>query len=311
MKTKNAITIALLLFSAVAAEAATINFKVTDEDTRPIEAAKVHMSFTRGDPWNPKYKHLKTPGKTDEDGRWMYSAFIIGRRPIGITVLRGGYYKSSILDLRRHMKESKQTGKNNDPIVLVLKKVVEPVPMYARFVNVVLPNVTGTFGYDLVLGDLVAPFGNGENADFVLQARTKNTSRSLALEMTFSKPYDGIQAFLSPGRYSVQSELRSTGLAPKDGFYPSLSQAEMALPEPKGTERLGRINYFFRVRGKNADTPLYGKIYGTFQAVLQGGRDPTVTFIYYLNPDGSNNVEFDPKRNLARNTAREHLPYNP
>ena len=285
--------------------APSVYFKVTDEDNKPVGSAEVHMSFmTGGDLWSPKYKSLSKPGKTDTRGVWKYSRFGRDLPPTGVAVCKDGYYKSSILDLRRYQKQSKQTGQKDDPVSITLKRVNQPIPMYARFAKIMLPNVSDTFGYDLVLGDLVDPFGKGQVADFVLKVQSNASPRELELDVTFSDSSDGIQVFFRDDRYAVLSELHSPHLAPKDGYLSSLSRAETAVPESAG-------NYFFRIRGKKENGQMYGKVYNSFQSVLQGGRHPTILFTYYLNPTGSNNVEFDPDQNLARKTDRDHLPYNP
>lgn len=312
-KMKTRIITILFLFSSsvIGARAASVYFKVTDENNNPVGSAEVHVSFMTGNPWDPKCKMPKSPGKTDSRGLWKYSRFARKLPPANVAVTAPGYYKSSLLNLERYKKQTKQTGQKDDPVVIILKRMEQPIPMYARFAEIVLPNVSGRFGYDLVFGDLIAPSGKGQVADFVITVQTNASSRQLQLDVTFSNPSAGIQVFLSGDRYAVRSELRSPHLVPEDDYHPSLSQAELAVPKPTGTERADRINYFFRVRGTDKDRPLFGKVYGGFQAGLQGGRHPTISFTYYLNPTGSNNMEFDPDQNLARKTDRDHLPYNP
>jgi hypothetical protein len=52
------------------------------------------------------------------------------------------------------------------------------------------------------------------------------------------------------------------------------------------------------------DDELDGKIRGGFEFSGWGGERMEVGFCYYLNPDGTPNMEFDPTRNLSRNLGR-------
>lgn len=71
------------------------------------------------------------------------------------------------------------------------------------------------------------------------------------------------------------------------------------------------MNYFIRVRtvrdkeGK-ITSALYGKVHGDFRWFI-GARVPKsgLAFTYYLNPDGTRNIEFDPNRNLLKPTNRD------
>lgn len=51
---------------------------------------------------------------------------------------------------------------------------------------------------------------------------------------------------------------------------------------------------------KMEDGPLYGKILNDFEYGLQKAKTVRISFSYYLNPDGTRNMEFDPKRNLFK-----------
>ncbi len=46
-------------------------------------------------------------------------------------------------------------------------------------------------------------------------------------------------------------------------------------------------------------TGWYGKIYGDLRAVMFEPDRISVRFVYFLNPDGTRNVEHDPERFLT------------
>jgi hypothetical protein len=75
------------------------------------------------------------------------------------------------------------------------------------------------------------------------------------------------------------------------------------------------MNYFMRVRTvRDKDgrvvSALYGKIHGDFRWFI-GTRAPKsgLAFTYYLNPDGTRNIEYDPKRNLLKSPKHNDSNY--
>ena len=65
------------------------------------------------------------------------------------------------------------------------------------------------------------------------------------------------------------------------------------------------INHFFRIRSEEKDEEyyksMYGKIHGDIRFGVIGSKTGYVIFKYYLNPDYTNNLEFDRNRNLFIN----------
>lgn len=62
-------------------------------------------------------------------------------------------------------------------------------------------------------------------------------------------------------------------------------------------------NYFFKVRSDSGHA-CYGIIRGILRADYRGGNIPCVQFEYYVNPDGTQNIEFDPVHNLMKRFSR-------
>lgn len=77
------------------------------------------------------------------------------------------------------------------------------------------PTADGTVGYDLVIGDLVEPFGKGKSSDFIfhLTPRTNSSARAgvgWETDITFSHPDDGIRPFFVRHRNAQRSWLASS-----------------------------------------------------------------------------------------------------
>ena len=184
---------------------------------------------------------------------------------------------------------------------IVLKSVMKPIPMYAKRVNLGVPDFGKPIGFDLVVGDWVSPFGKGNHADLIFEAnidkRAENNWDS-KLIVSFQNPGDGIQSFASNSfRLEEGSKLRSPHNAPEMGYQPYWVKTSSQRPGEASKYNVDdNLNFFIRIRTLldekgNVKTALYGKIYGDF-----------MQFRYYLNPTPNDrNVEFDPSQNLIKN----------
>lgn len=203
----------------------------------------------------------------------------------------------------------------------MLKRIKHPVPMYAKRVEVKIPESNKPIGYDLVQGDLVAPYGKGQISDLVFETERKVVSSEDydgTLTLRFSNEGDGLIAHEierpdPPG-------LRMPYAAPDDGYVSSKTWEESRHTSERGKGKIistasNRMNYFIRVRtvrdneGKIVSA-LYGKIHGDFRWFI-GARAPKsgLAFTYYLNPDGTRNIEYDPKRNLLKSSKHDDSDY--
>ncbi len=200
----------------------------------------------------------------------------------------------------------------NPSVSLQIKRIINPIPMYARQMDsVTIPEAGKALGFDLIKSDWVKPYGQGETADFVftldckLGGKTSNGYQifDATLTLTFSNEDDGIQVF--PVRPREGSLFRMPRYAPETGYETNWMQRSY---DHEGTgffETREDLNYFFRVRTKKDDkgnivSALYGKIHGEIDYSIRE-KVNSVKFTYYLNPTPNDrNMEFDPKRNLFK-----------
>jgi hypothetical protein len=216
------------------------------------------------------------------------------------------------------MEPSYELGFTYDPVTwnstqtLVLKKIGQPIPMYARNARIEIPEVGKSIGFDLIEGDWVAPYGKGKQGDFIFQAERRWVSRNdfdSAIKLKFSNPNDGLVPVSVP--LNQGSELRLSAIAPSDGYISELSKSLSHTPVNgwQDNERDGNKeqNYYLRVRTVldeqgNVKSALYGKIHGDYALDPINSKTIKLFFTYYLNPTpNSRNVEFDPKRNMMKN----------
>ena len=267
----------------------TATLQVVDENTQPVEGAKAHVYYMLTNEF---------AGLTDTNGVFIAS-HNDGTENLGFQAEKSGYYP---FQMSYHMGRSYKLNKWNPVQTIMLKHIIKPIPMYAKQVRTHVPDLDKPVGYDLMVGDWIAPYGHGIQGDIFFTAhfdKPNNGESDFTLTVSFPNQKDGIQEFSSPTYYlgSRGSALRSNEETPTDGYLPKWIQTDNRKSgQPVMTNRNLNQNYYFRVRTKvddsgNIVSAHYGKIYGDF-----------MTFSYYLNPTpNSQNVEFDPKQNLMTN----------
>lgn len=296
----------LVSFAVVPAFAhpeAKLTVKVLDEDGQPIADADVGTGFEIGN------KSIARRGRTNGDGIFSASGETTGYVSYGAG--KTGYYHSYGkpyvgLDFRFGRWQPW-----NPMLELMLKKIVNPVPMYARRAIIELPSVDKEMGFDLEVGDWVKPWGNGIQRDFVFRLTRRFASRDdyeAKLQLSFSHEGDGVRNVYATD--NCGSELRLPRSAPEDGYEAVWSRTDAC---PNAVQMRPDQNYCFRVRTETADgkvhKALYGKIHGEIRFDVINSKTAIIIFTYYLNPDGTRNLEFDQKRNLFQNLKSRETPH--
>lgn len=267
-----------------------VTLKVVNESSQPVAGANASVGYFS------QSRPASIDGLTDTNGIFVasHSAF---SGLLGFTAKKSGYYTTR--------EPSYELGFTYDPIkwnptqTIVLKKIVNPVPMYAKRVESGPPISNEPVGYDLVVGDWFGPHGKGIQTDIIFTQESKRASfqdYDYKLTVSFPNSGDGIQEFPVSYKKMEGSTLRSTHEAPADGYQPRVVRLNVSHPGQKLIFDYDENRvYFFRVRtvldgNGNVKSALYGKIYGDF-----------MQFKYYLNPTPNDrNVEFDPKQNLLK-----------
>jgi hypothetical protein len=276
---------------------ASVTVRVTDSATlAPIADAKARITFTVPDGQGGT-KPLQRANTTDANGEFSASENTLFN--ISADARKAGYYRTTAsLDLRPTLSDS-----YGQPaiIAIILKRIEHPTAMYARtHARLEVPNGAQQFGFDLVQCDWIAPLGKGLMSDFVFtvsDAAVGGNDSTKVVTLTFSNDGDGIQSIEADPNEG--SELRLPTIAPESGYASSWTQraSKSYVPNKKA-------NYFFRVRtakdGPRIRSALYGKIHGDIAIDTINSKTALIFLNYYLNPDGTRNVEFDPNKNLFK-----------
>jgi hypothetical protein len=178
----------------------------------------------------------------------------------------------------------------------------------------------GGVGYDLLVGDWVEPHGKGTVKDMVFRLEQRSiVDRELdaRLRITMPNPGDGFSP-ISPEEILEGSELPLPPTAHETGYAPSLVLVQAIRPgkplldsvDPTATSFFLRVRTRLNPDGK-VESAIYGKLVGPIVWHIQFVPTTRIMFTYYVNPDGTRNVEFDPKRNLLQGLRSSESPDKP
>ena len=286
-----------------------LTLRVVDESGRAVSGAEASVTYENMDALE-RSNHFVTSRELSDDQGCITARATMFLDRLTYGAKKVGYYESTGLKYHFSGFDDGRWLPWNPVIEIVLKHRANPIPMYAKNMELKLPEFDKAIGYDLVVGDWVVPYGAGERPDFVFEARRavrSDRDYEGVLILRFPNPEDGLVPFDKPREDG--SELRLPYLAPQDGYVEERTWREERRPAPDGhdivrSDAVPTMNYYFRVRsvvdaeGKVV-AAYYGKIHGDIRFFI-GTQAPRsgLAFTYYLNPDGTRNVEFDPQRNL-------------
>ncbi|MCF8056077.1 MAG: hypothetical protein K9K37_05510 [Desulfocapsa sp.] len=308
-------TVLLLILASVFLFCSLVNARPTlkitalvlDENTVPIEETDVTVWYMLPDKSGIGTDDRADKGKSNKEGLFTSSGESFMPQ-VTIDVQCEGYYGSGkIVKFESRSKLFNRWEPWNPTVEVMLKKKRSPVPMYIKYIEATtIPILNSIVGYDLEKGDWVSPHGDGAINDliFLCQNKYENfTNAETSCEISFSNQKDGFQEYqfnnndLSYYKWPFE--------APTEGYNIKNMNKWMSVHLPRESYKSNyqeNTNYLFRVRTEvdengNVVKANYGKLKGDIRVY----KKAQVNFFYYYNPDGTRNLEEDPKRNLFFN----------
>jgi hypothetical protein len=286
---------------------------VSDEQGSPIRDAKALCYFSKPvdktDPWKGQTSD-EISIMTDGEGKAIATGKSMAR--MAAVIQKEGYYESrETLYNLKFDREKLQWLPYEREGKLVLRKIVNPIPMYAwNMRRMDYPVGTNVWvGYDMLLAEWMPPHGKGEVEDVRLHvlratAAYDRTQPAVVLTILFMGEQNGVCG-INDQTVSNQSWLKLPYCAPREGYSEKEFRFEKRFGEHefKTMTNTGTTNCFFRIRSKiDKDGKfvegLHGKIHGPVG--VEGGKHIPICMIYYVNPTPNDlNMEFDPKKNLV------------
>lgn len=277
---------------------------VVDENGKPVEKANIGVGLEKNIGWGTDSSGQQ--GITGSDGRLTFSGESNGHITYGAN--KYGYYRSNY-DFDFQRKNLFRWEPWNPELEIVLRKIENPVPMYARILNnLQIPVVGKDVGFDLIESDWVIPYGKGRIPDFMFNLEIIDNGGDdfeYNLRLKFPNRYDGIQTFKENNLQG--SDYLLPRIAPLDGYNGEITTFLKGLKRGAKMSWNKDQHYIFRVRSEERSGKLiksmYGKILGDINVHGRPRRKgvAVIDFTYYLNPDYTRNLEFDPKNNLFKN----------
>lgn len=315
-KTIVLVLVAITLVVAVSTQEAMALFKPTkftiiaiDEQGLPLSGVNIGVGLEKNTGWGTDSSGQN--GITDAEGKLSFSGQSNGHITYGG---RKNDYYDSYYDYDFNKLGIFGWEPWNPDLKIVMRKIENPVPMYARDTNesiLEIPVVGKDIGFDLVAFDWVIPFGRGTVPDFLFNVERRVVDRKnfdATLTVVFPNKFNGIQMYKEIRQYGSQFHLPR--FAPKNGYERKIVLREWRNPGDGSVKRNvnfqdADLNYFFRVRAEEKEgqfiKAMYGKITGPMDFSAVHSKTAKIYFKYYLNPDYTRNLEFDPKRNLFGN----------
>ena len=292
---------------------ARVNVRVIDEAGNPVSGVRTEIAFcsatnhSQGQP---------VTGEADTNGLFIAQGHAYGT--LGSRLRKDGYYLGwgNIPDFK--FRKDGRWEPWDATYKTVMRKIENPVPVYAKWAWVEVPEVGKPCGYDLMEGDWVSPWGQGKVADFVFTLRRDYTNRrqfEVAVDIGFSNSLDGIQVTELPKEFT-QSQFIWPRQAPEDGYNSTLQSTLTAPGRIPRIQDVEKQKFFFRVRTVEKDgkivSALYGKISEGFQLAPSNSKTCQIKLCYYLNPTPlDRNMEFDLEQNLLKNVGQFEEPRRP
>lgn len=296
---------------------AKMTLHIIDETGMPVSNAAASVVFLP-----PKaISNTVVRGLSDEKG--LFVAEGVSTKAIGGYVSKDRYYSTNFKCPRGNPADpydsaSKVKGDRwlpwNPTVPVVLREIRNPVPMYVKSVDHILPKGV-SIGFDCAVGEFLPPVGKGEVADFNVLVEQNGV---LTKDRKFSKRMI-LQANSEGGGFAFlkthsASAFKSEHQAPL-GDYAGSVDFYAEYPPPSASrptiDPFASGKYMvFRSRVERDDEgniikANYGKIYETIEygrnARIQTDGESMIRFLYYFNPTPNDrNLEFDGKNNLFK-----------
>ena len=171
---------------------------VVDENGLPIEGARAGFAFEENKTFGVGVNVVAVEGITDSNGKYTAS-HRNDNNLLTYGVEKNGYYYSSGKFIFTD-RDLIRWDPWNPELKIVMRKIKNPVPMYARDTkmarkSIAIPVVGKKVGFDLIAYDWIAPYGAGQKADLIFYLEKRFSSMNNyegKLTIAFSNDCDGI-----------------------------------------------------------------------------------------------------------------------
>jgi len=285
-----------LVFSVIAGQVGPVRvtYQIVDDVGTPVKGSVIHTLSS--------WKKAKSKGVTDKHGLFSYKDTIF--ISLGCRVQKEGYY-DSFGEVWTHAETHERL---TSPFTVTQKRIIDPVVLVKKEVRARFPRLDEAIGFDLEMGDWVAPDGKGKTADIMLKAARRWVSvfdMDYTVDFVFPNADDGLLRFtVSENAYGMKSDLVPPHRAPDNGY---TNQFQAFIHRTEGIRHASYSDgnrWVFRVRTvRNEEGEITSVHYGwmTRDIAASPTKDTLgyVSLFYYWNPD-STSRSLEPKEIAER-----------
>ena len=225
-----------------------------------------------------------------------------GHPYVTAVAMKKGYYKSSLTYMYNGQNDAKTKLEPWNPtLTLVLRKIKDPV-LGKRIdrrqgKDKQFPVYDQEIGFDLLKGDWVAPYGEGQTTDFIFTISRNKKEKISYYTAIFPNKGDGIQEYFYTKPF-WSSQFKWPHLAPLEGYKSDLKKKRIwggdkaRLPDFEEFQSYEAslekpLNYIFRIRTQydekgNIKFAYYGRIEGDIINMRFNRRE---MLNYWINTD--------------------------
>jgi len=297
--------------AALHGAAAKVTLHVVDSGGKEVPNASVSLTFAF------RQQNKPLTGLTDSNGLFVAQGTLT--EDIIYRVSKADYYETfASFFMAKAATRCLENGRWipwNPTLEVVLKEKRKPISMHQNYIETVMPTGTNRLGFDFIVGDWVAPYGKGSNADmWYVYDETFIDRDNFYIKLSFVFPGENNGCYMR--KTDNYSELVSEHEAAERGFEPSyVSVIEQEKGKYTKEKRFGEKDYMvLRIRSKMDEqgkiiSSHYGKIYGPVSVPHRWSKK--FSFTYYLNPtQNDRNLEYDPTKNLVPEVQRHTMDRN-
>jgi hypothetical protein len=272
---------------------------INSENLIPVTNAVVKTGFTlKHDPWGTGGgEKVRFKESVDGEGRVGFEGNTIWNEQGG-NVHAEGYYPSIFSKKYTHNKVLNRWEPWNPTLEIKMRPKKNPVAMVERRVRWrSIPDEEDAVGFDLEVGDWVAPHGMGRVSDLILTTSSYMQDGKKGSEaryiLSFANELDGIQIYRFPSE--IRSSFKWPYEAPIQGYLSVLEKYKHwdVNGAPDNSNYDDENNYIFRVRSRELEDGSVAGCYGVFKGELEFIPQGKVRFNYLFNPEvGERSLEW-------------------
>ncbi len=202
--------------------------------------------------------------------------------------MEGYYWQTAQLNFKKRNSVLNRWEPWNPTIEVKVRPKKNPVPMVKkRIESLKIPVWDKSVGFDLGVGDWVAPCGKGIHSDFFVDMHRRfehSSDYDAVAKITFPNDGDGIQLYKVPEDFQTSS-FKFPYEAPSDNFQERLIlERHATLRATKCSFNPEKDMYIFRVRTqKDEDGEIVSACYGRIDRRIEIGWGEVFDFGYHFN----------------------------